>query len=366
MGFLLLSPVLLGAVESWCKTQIVSEIPPDNYVRTLDRVIIRIRTHIISDNNGNGGLTNDQATNAITVMANDFHNGGIYFYMAGSDEIHDDYYYSNFNDEKFDQLIQEYGNPDAIDIFLLPLNKYFAGSARKESKALVVGGTEAQVPFAGSSLLSHEMGHCLWLKHTHHGTSTDPAEQPPGSCPEEIDWSNCEDCGDYVCDTPADIGLRGEAGYGGGNYYVDDNCNYTGNTKDDPNMDYDPDTHNIESYSHPECMTHFTSGQFERMFHYIESESVLAPVKMIPSTSEPVPDAPSSLSWTNSGGHPRLNWNPSQTTDIVGYRIYRNLSGCANCAFNYLGYTVGYEADTFTDWEVTIVDKFPSNQPIIT
>lgn len=49
----------------------------------------------------------------------------------------------------------------------------------------------------------HEIGHCLGLYHTFETYF----------CEERIDGSNCKDCGDKVCDTPADRGNGAENGY---------------------------------------------------------------------------------------------------------------------------------------------------------
>lgn len=89
----------------------------------------------------------------------------------------------------------------------------------------------------------------------------------------------------------------------------------------------------------------------------------MAPVIIIPSTSEPVPNPPTILTWSNNGGNPKLSWNQSSTTDIVGYKIYRNLYGCGpDCGpYKYIGHTVGYETTTFTDYVVEIAGKFSFN-----
>jgi len=234
--------------QTFCETESpeqdrLEQIGMTGYAQTLDQVIIRIWLHIIRDSNGNGGLTWDQATNAITIIASDYEEGGIYFFMDGSDEIHDDYYY--FTGSKFNELIQVNAHSDAIDIYLLPTNVWNAGRASGiPGLALVLGGTLFSTQLAGSSVLSHEMGHCLALYHTHHGIEL-------GGCMEEIDGSNCLQCGDFVCDTPADPGIW---------FQVDASCNYTGGAVDPNGIPYEPDTHNIMSYSKPKCLDYLSDG----------------------------------------------------------------------------------------------------------
>lgn len=94
---------------------------------------------------------------------------------------------------------------------------------------------------ATSSTLPHEMGHCLYLFHTHNEVG----------CPELVNGSNCVECGDHVCDTPADPKLYTNR------YWVDseNNCTYTGTFTDANGASYNPDTRNLMSYSPPSLET---------------------------------------------------------------------------------------------------------------
>ena len=57
-----------------------------------------------------------------------------------------------------------------------------------------------------SHIISHEMGHVLFLWHTHHGTY--PEGGDPNQCMELVDGSNSTICGDYISDTPADPNIK--------------------------------------------------------------------------------------------------------------------------------------------------------------
>lgn len=59
------------------------------------------------------------------------------------------------------------------------------------------------------------------------------------------------------CDTPADPGLS--------EFTVNTNCQYTGIATDSNGALYDPDPHNIMSYSRKLCRDEFTSDQYERI-----------------------------------------------------------------------------------------------------
>lgn len=110
--------------------------------------------------------------------------------------------------------------------------------------------------FYNQSTLPHEIGHCLNLFHTHHGVE-------PGGCLENINGSNCNTCGDYICDTPADPTC-----------IVNGSCTYIGGATQNGIL-YTPDTRNIMSYSNMDCRNKFSAGQGERMYASLKSISIL-------------------------------------------------------------------------------------------
>jgi len=152
----------------------------------------------------------------------------------------------------FDNLIQENAHSNAIDIYFLRSGISYGRASGIPGLALVIGGN-----YAGTSVLSHEMGHCLGLYHTHSGRGCGDF----ANCAEEIDGSNCDICGDLVCDTPADPCLSGN---------VNASCQYTGPSQ------FNPDVGNIMSYTPPYRMTHFTNEQFDRAFTIVENDPMLS------------------------------------------------------------------------------------------
>lgn len=107
-----------------------------------------------------------------------------------------------------------------------------------------------------SHVLSHEMGHVLFLWHTHHGTVHETGD--PYQCAECVDGSNTSTCGDYVADTPADPNIQLNVNIS--------NCQWLGSGTDNcnPPRVYNPDTNNIMSYTNPLCMSYITPGQAAR------------------------------------------------------------------------------------------------------
>ncbi len=94
------------------------------------------------------------------------------------------------------------------------------------------------------SILMHEIGHCLFLYHTHQGG-------------ELVNGSNCNSAGDLICDTPADPSLFQRVEARG--------CNYNAQLEDAQGQRYMPPVLNIMSYAPPACKVEFTPGQFARM-----------------------------------------------------------------------------------------------------
>ena len=114
------------------------------------------------------------------------------------------------------------------------------------------GGNFDANPFtsmATSHLLSHELGHCLGLRHTFQVPNQQFVNNPQ-CAGATIFYTQ----GDRICDTPADPNM---------NYNVNsNNCSWNNYGLQDPNgVLYNPDVKNIMGYSSPECYEYFTEGQ---------------------------------------------------------------------------------------------------------
>ena len=121
--------------------------------------------------------------------------------------------------------------------------------------------------YYSTSTLAHEMGHCLGLYHTHHGTAEEGGDDRP--CPEFVDGSNSTTCGDYISDTPADPN----------EWSV---CSYVGTKHDGHGQRYAPDPSNYMSYAGKLCRIRFTNGQIKRMKQSIDITDILKRVLCVP------------------------------------------------------------------------------------
>ncbi len=214
--------------------------------------------HIISKTDGTDGFTLNEVNSALSIAEDDYSDDAISFTILGVDTIKSDYYY-NFSASKFGDLINTNPHEYAIDIYFVK-NVSYGRASDIPGTSLVIGGT-----YVNTSVLSHELGHCIGLFHTHSGRGCNDF----ANCEEAIDGSNCETCGDLVCDTPADPCLSG---------YVDANCNYTGPPE------FNPDTENIMSYAPPSCLNILTDGQIERIYSEIVNNELMLKV-LVPSIS---------------------------------------------------------------------------------
>lgn len=221
---------------------------------------IRIWVHVIRETNGTGGQSDAEVTQALDIMEQDYTPHGICFVEVGRSEI----WQSGLSVGSLSSLLTTHGHSDAIDCFLLPDNIPGGGGLASgiPGEGFTVGGVLFGVDMVTSHVISHEMGHCMGLWHTHQSGTP--------SCPEFVNGTNCTTCGDFVCDTPADPHLG---------FNVDQTtCLWLGSGTD-PNGDpYAPDPANIMAYTQPVCMQYFTNGQGLRMRTAIANEPILQAV----------------------------------------------------------------------------------------
>ncbi len=168
-------------------------------------VTLRVYIHVIRRSDGTDGQSTSDVTQAMGFLNSDFNPHGIYFQQQGNiDYIDDDFYFGGPTLAIFNVN----NHSDGIDIYMFDDEISTPGGAANgvgESSEFWISGEYWDPPYGSlvkSHVISHEMGHVLFLWHTFHGTSQEGTD--PFQCAELVDGSNSTTCGDYVSDTPAD------------------------------------------------------------------------------------------------------------------------------------------------------------------
>ena len=303
----------------------LSTIPGSQLKSAASSYTIRIFFHIMRKSDGTGGLSQQEVNTAFNTLVSDYQSYNIYFSLLGTDEIRDDTNYDRTNftdlndntdlngDGKFD-VFSVNSHTNAIDIYLFANDKLnFGLAANIPGTALVIGGNAFNTNLASSHVLSHEVGHCLGLFHTFHGT--DRVHEAIG-CAEFVDGSNGSTCGDFVQDTPADPSRIFDCG-------TQSTCTWDCSTSytDVHGAHYTPDTHLFMAYTFPNCMNHHTSGQVTRMFSAIANSCLLQNV-LVRTISGPTstcdPSTVLTYTVTNLPSMATVNWTSNNVTYVSG------------------------------------------------
>lgn len=217
-----------------------------SFLNNNESICFNVFYHIVRQDNGSGGFNASLLDDVNEKLNHSFNPHSLNINNLGFDYIDNTTYYniddSDNNNTEFNALVQINNIPNAINIYIVNNAVSYAGRSNGIlSQALVIESS-----WANTQVISHEVGHCLDLYHTFQGT----AIGTDGGCAEDIDGSisNCTNCGDYVCDTPADANTGNSGGY-------------------TPNMD------NIMSYYYP--FNEFSNGQIDRVRNAFATSSVL-------------------------------------------------------------------------------------------
>ena len=294
-----------------------------------------VNTNAVFDSNLLGDVTED--------LNNSFLGHNIYFNQQGFDYIDDSTYVEihdwGSNTSEFGELVQINNNPNAINVYLV-FNAFASWVARADgilSQAIVIENSYA----LSSNVMSHEIGHCLNLWHTFHGSAIEPASGlDPDACAEEISGINSDSCGDYVIDTPADANIGATGGYS-------------------------PDLTNIMSYYQP--FDHFTSGQADRVRQAIASSPTLQ-MTISTSCSYVEPEIsnleylcyPSSETvFVNNIGDYTVNWQISPNLQLISF-TNTSITFEANNSFSS---GIGWVEATFPGTSLVLREVFWIGKP---
>jgi hypothetical protein len=224
--------------------------------------LVRVYFHILRNDGGTLGeaATLDQINEEFADLIEDYAPYNICFANVGVNYINNTEINYNLDpDVQADvDMLLPFLVPNCINIF------YHRALADYGGNAYNIPNTFCSVDDDNIGLwrtISHEVGHCLGLRHTF---STGDGE-------EYINGTGCSTRGDRVCDTQADPYTESAC-------FSATTCNYTGSCTDPSGAtNYNPPYQNIMSYWGVEgcTLTHFTTGQYERANSFLETDAGL-------------------------------------------------------------------------------------------
>ena len=175
-------------------------------------------------------------------------------------------------------MMNQYNEPNVVNVYVVDDPAGNCGYFSWGGDALAVAKSCSD---AGSTTLSHELGHYFSLPHTFSGwegaydTNNGLTDPPPNWQQERADGSNCLTAGDGFCDTPADyLSFRWS-------------CPYTTSLYDPTGALVVPDETYYMSYALDACTSRFSEEQKEAMIANLYSIRTDLLGNPTPNTSQP-------------------------------------------------------------------------------
>ena len=275
---------------------------------------IPIKFHIVSESDGTGGVKLSRVLEQIQALNTDFEDSEFQFYIDGDfNYISNGTIYQSQSSFAAKNTMEAQRSDNAINIFLAKVANH--GNSSNDNGVilgyhsvfrdwLVIRNDQVNL---NSGTMSHELGHFFSLNHTHYGWDSkawdhndpSPIQVPatsPGNIPtEKQDGSNCQNAGDFICDTPPDYN------FGFGWSKDGDRCaNYDAGVKDPNGIEVDPMENNFMGYFIGCDEYVFTPGQIDVMTadynssarNYIRRSYVpnLNDISEVPVLSSPIND----------------------------------------------------------------------------
>jgi len=226
------------------------------YPHDMNSACVKIFVHDLIRSDGSGAMPEADLNGALEEMASAYEGIGISFHILGLETVIVPTAYLDFPWTWFQLIYLINAHEDAVDIYFLDPNWGKGGQASEvPGKALLILGHSTT-----DGGLIHEMGHCLGLYHTYNDNicSDYPVGYPFGT-------PDCENCGDLVCDTPAQMDFTAPG------YYDYSTCSFTPLFWEEYGpWGYNPDPTNYMSYFFG-CWDHFTQGQVNRIYAALEN-----------------------------------------------------------------------------------------------
>lgn len=219
-------------------------------------VSIPLTIHLVARSNQQDALSQTALNQAITELNEYFLPANVQFFLCSVRLIANDSYF-DFNKGLESEITQQHNVDNTLNLYFV--NNIVTNSGLVCGYAYLPSADKDHIFLTNNCVENgtthlHEVGHYFGLFHTHGKYANEPNL-------ELVDGSNCTTTGDDVCDTPADPNVSN---------VNDDNCNYTGSTKDANGDLYQPDPRNIMSYGNNHCRDFLSAGQYQRIAYFAE------------------------------------------------------------------------------------------------
>ncbi|HOY08166.1 MAG TPA: zinc-dependent metalloprotease [Saprospiraceae bacterium] len=237
--------------------------------RSDEILYVPVTVHIIGTDQGTNLFPMDKAVQAICGMNERYTEAKIQFYLMPGDPFrfvnNSDWYEHQYPAGA--QMINQNNIPDRLNAYVVGDPAGNCGYAWQD--AIVLG---SGCSGASNSTWSHEAGHHFSLPHPFsgwEGTDWDFSQPAPNTVGnnrqvERIDGTNCEDAGDFFCDTPPD--------YLHDRWQCDDNHESEQIQHDPNNVAFRSDATLIMGYASDACTSRFTPEQINAMRSNLETE----------------------------------------------------------------------------------------------
>ena len=255
-----------------CATVAPADLSPEEQLlrkplSLLTTTIVRhvnIAVHVVRYNDGSGGISAGNITTAIQQLKTAFSGVTVIFTVTSTDYI-DNTIHTNIDSlyKVYRLWNAGYWLPNVLNVYFVP-SAYFNGIAEFPGRNLIVVNSVA----TNGSTLAHEVGHNLYLRHTHSDAVNPPSNCTPVTPLELVNGSNCTAAGDYICDTPAE---PFNCGSGISGYVYTNTCGYFGTFRDANNELYTPNTRNFMGYAPANCRNLFSAEQINVTQNYLST-----------------------------------------------------------------------------------------------
>lgn len=206
-------------------------------------VTARISFHILASDDGKITLSERKVLDQLCQLNRDFEAVGIKFQLHQINYVHD----AGIDDgaELEAKILKTTKDEQSINVFVVEsihrstsIDGNILGYFDSTNDWIVIDNEEVN---DRSIVLTHELGHFFGLLHPYNGWEEEPYNQakhgsrapffsPAGVLTELVDRSNCEEAGDFLCDTPEDYFFA----------FYDIQCSFEGKVTDPNGMQVDP------------------------------------------------------------------------------------------------------------------------------